>query len=272
MEKYREIEKSIIKKYRKEIWSKFVKAVKEFELIKENDKIAICISGGKDSMLMAKCLEELKRHGIFKFDIEFIVMNPGYNKENMDKIIENLNKLNIKAHIFESNIFEVSENYGKESACYLCAKMRRGFLYNKAKELGCNKIALGHHFNDVIETIMMNIIFNGQYSSMMPKLHSENFEGLELIRPLYFIHEKDIITWAKSNDLTFIDCACSVTKKGSGKRKEIKELIEKLKELSPNIDLNIFSSSQNVNIDTIIKYKKNNEFHDFLEDYDKNDL
>jgi len=272
VEKYREIEKSIIKKYRKEIWSKFVKAVKEFELIKENDKIAVCISGGKDSMLMAKCLEELKRHGIFKFDLEYLVMDPGYNEENINKIKENLSILNINAHIFKSDIFEVSNKYKDGSACYLCARMRRGFLYSKAKELGCNKIALGHHFDDVIETIMMNLIYNGMYSSMMPKLHSDHFEGLELIRPLYFVHEKDIISWSNYNDLSFIDCACSVTKKGSGKRKEIKELIVKLKEYNKNIDLNIFSSSMNVNIDTIIEYKKNNIIHNFLEEYDKKDL
>lgn len=268
MEKYREIEKSIIKKFRKEIWSKFVKAVKEYELIKENDKIAVCISGGKDSFLLAKCMEELKRHGQFKFDLEFIVMDPGYNKENLDKILDNAKALNLNIHLFKSNIFEVSKQSLGDNPCYLCARMRRGHLYNKAKELGCNKIALGHHFNDVIETIMLNMIFNGQFSSMMPKLKSDNYEGMELIRPLYFIFEKDIISWSKCNELRFIDCACAITKKGIGRRKQIKELIEKLKEINPNIDLNIFKSTCNVNLNTMISYYKDSEQYNFLDDYD----
>lgn len=268
MERYREIEKSIIKKYRKEIWSKFVKAIKEFELIKENDKIAVCISGGKDSFLLAKCLEELKRHGQFKFDLEFIVMDPGYTKETLEQVIETAKILNLKINIFKSNIFEVSKKYLGDNPCFLCARMRRGHLYSKARELGCNKIALGHHFNDVIETVMLNMIFNGQFSSMMPKLKSENFEGIELIRPLYYVFEKDIISWAKKNDLNFIGCACSVTKKGIGRRKQIKELIEDLKKINPNIDYNIFKATCNVNLNTMISYYKDSKIYNFLDYYD----
>lgn len=268
MEKTREIEKSIIKKYRKQIWSKFVKAIKEFELIKENDKIAVCISGGKDSMLLAKCLEELKRHGQFKFDLEYIVMDPGYNEINLNKIKENLKILNIKATIFNSNIFEVSKKMDEENPCYMCARMRRGCLYNKAKELGCNKIALGHHFNDVIETILMNMLFNGLYSSMMPKLHSDNFEGMELIRPLYFIKEEDIISWSKYNGLEFIGCACSVTEKKSGKRRVVKDLVNELKKIYPQADLNIFKSTSNVNLNTILKAHNHEGETSFLDNYD----
>lgn len=272
MEKYREIEKSIIKKYRKEIWSKFVKAIKEFQLINENDKIAVCISGGKDSFLLAKCLEELKRHGQFKFELEFIVMDPGYSIENLNKILENAKLMNLKIHLFNSNIFEVSKNALGDNPCYLCARMRRGYLYSKAKELGCNKIALGHHFNDVIETVMLNMIFNGQFSSMMPKLKSDNFEGMELIRPLYFVFEKDIISWKNFNNLNFIDCACSVTKKHSGRRKQIKELIENLKQICPNIDFNIYKSTCNVNLNTMVSYYKDSIEHSFLDEYDQNNV
>lgn len=269
MEKYREIEKSIIKKYRKEIWSKFVKAVKEYELITPNDKIAVCISGGKDSFLLAKCLEELKRHGQFDFGLEFIIMNPGYQEEHLSQIQENLKKLNIDAHIFSSDIFDVTSLHGGDNPCYLCARMRRGFLYSKARELGCNKIALGHHFNDVIETVLMNIVYTGQFASMPPKLHSTNFKGMELIRPLYLVHEEDIISWAKFNDLKFIDCACSVTKKKSGKRKEIKGLIAHLKTIYPDADLNLFKCSMNTNVDTLLGYKKDGKRISFLENYEK---
>lgn len=268
MERYRQIEKSIIKKYRKKIWSPFMKAVREYELVKEGDKIAVCISGGKDSFLLAKCLLELKRHGMVNFDLEFLIMNPGYSDVTYKQIEENLKILNIDAHIFSSDIFKVSLEKGGDNPCYLCARMRRGFLYSKALSLGCNKIALGHHFNDVIETVLMNLIYTGQYSSMMPKLHSTNFHGMELIRPLYFVHEEDIISWAKYNDLKFIDCACTVTKKKSGKRLEIKLLINKLKEVYENVDLNIMKSTMNVNVDTIISYKKKGCYHSFLEDYD----
>jgi len=267
MEKCKEIERSIIKKYRKEIWAKFVKAIKDFDMIKENDRIAVCISGGKDSFLMAKCLEELLRHGKFKYELEFIVMNPGYNQENIEKIKENLKLMNINAHIFETPIFKVANT--SESPCYLCAKMRRGYLYDYAKRLGCNKIALGHHYDDVIETIMLNMIFNGQFSSMMPKLHSDHFEDMELIRPLYFVREKDIKSFVKYNELEFIDCACSVTKKDSGKRKVIKDLIKDLKDIYKDADKCIFTSTCNVNLNTMISYKKDGEKHHFLDDYEK---
>ncbi len=265
MEKYREVEKSIIKKYRKEIWSKFVKAVKDYKLINENDKIAVCMSGGKDSFLLAKCLEELQRHGIFKFGLEFIIMDPGYTNDVLKQIRNNLELLNINAHIFKAPIFSYTDTL--ENPCYLCAKMRRGYLYNYAKKLGCNKIALGHHFNDVIETIMLNLIYSGKYASMMPKLKSTNYENMELIRPLYLVKEDDIKGWAKYNDLTFIGCACKVTKKDIGKRQEIKELIKRLKEYNPDADKCIFTSASNVNLNTIIKYKKGGEVHSFLDDY-----
>lgn len=261
------IKRSILKTYRKEIWSKFIKAIKEYELIKPNDKIAVCISGGKDSFLLALCMQELYNHGQFHFDIEYIVMDPGYNEENLNKIKENLELLNIKAHIFKTNIFEVSTKLA-ENPCYLCARMRRGHLYNKAKELGCNKIALGHHMDDVVETVLMNMIFNGQYSGMMPKLHSDNFAGLELIRPLYLIKEQDIIKWQNYNNLKFINCACSVATKNIGKRIVIKELVEDLKHIYELADLNILKSLSNVNLDTIIKYKKKSKEYVFLDEYE----
>lgn len=262
-----DIEKSIIKKYRKEIWSKFIKAIKDFKLIEDGDIIAVCISGGKDSMILAKCLEEFQRHQTIKFDLKYIVMDPGYTKETRSKIEENLKTLNIDATIFESNIFKVTDKIAHDNPCYLCARMRRGHLYNKAKELGCNKIALGHHLDDVVETILMNLIFNGQYSSMMPKLKSDNFNGMELIRPLYYVKEEDIIKWARYNNLTFIDCACHVTKKNIGKRSEIKKLIKELKIKYQDADLSIFKSSMNVNLNTVIKYKQNTEEHNFLDKY-----
>ena len=202
----KEIERSIIKKYRKQIFSPFVKAIKEFNLIEVNDKIAVCIIGGKYSFLLAKCMQEIKKHGKFNFDLEFIVMNPGYNMANLNKIKENLSKLNIDAHIFETPIFSVADK--TENPCYMCAKMRRGYLYSYAQKLGCNKIALGHHFNDVIETVLLNMIFTGNFSSMVPKVKSTNFENMTLIRPLYYVHEEDIIRWASSNELEFLDCAC----------------------------------------------------------------
>lgn len=250
MKELKEIEKSIIKKYRKEIYSRFVRAVKDFELIKENDNIAVCISGGKDSFLLAKCIQKLKRHNKFNFDLTFIAMNPGYNEENLKKIKENADYLNIPIQIFNTNIFEVTNESSGKSPCYLCARMRRGSLYSKAKELGCNKIALGHHFNDVIETILLNQLYNGTFSGMLPILDSDNFEGMQLIRPLYYVKEKDIISWVKNSELTFLDCACTVTKKNTGKRKEIKELVETLLKDNENADINIFNSMFNVNSNT----------------------
>ena len=211
MEKYQEIERSIIKKYRKEIWSRFTKAVKDYQLINENDKIMVCISGGKDSFLLAKCIQELERHGKVKFEAHYVVMDPGYNDYNRQYIIDNAKLLNIPIEIFNTDIFDVVSTVDSKSPCYLCAKMRRGHLYNKAKELGCNKIALGHHFDDVIETTLLSMFYGSEVKTMLPKLHSTNFEGLELIRPLYMVKEADIISWRDSNDLVFINCACRFT-------------------------------------------------------------
>jgi len=264
----KDIEKSIITKYRKDIWSKFTKAIKTYELINDNDKIAVCISGGKDSFLLAKLLQELKRHGKIKFDLEFIVMNPGYKNKNLKQIIDNAKLLEIPITVFESNIYKVVENI--KSPCYLCARMRRGYLYSKAKELGCNKIALGHHFDDVIETTLLNIFYGCEVKTMLPKLHSTNFKGIELIRPLYLIKEKDIISWAKNNKLEFLKCACKVEERGiDSKRLEIKKLIENLKKQNKNIDNNIFISMENINLDVVLGYRKDNVKHTFTEEYDK---
>ena len=274
MEKYKEIERSIIKKYRKYIWSKFIKAISEYELVKEGDNIMVCISGGKDSFLMAKCFQELKRHGKYPFNVHYIVMDPGYTKKNLEQIKENAKLLNINIEIFKSDIFEVVDKIADDSPCYLCARMRRGFLYSKAASLGCNKIALGHHFDDVIETTLLSIFYGSEVKTMMPKLKSDNFPGLELIRPMYLIKEESIIAWAKSNNLTFLNCACKFTENNNleqnSKRKEIKELIKKLKEINPNIDRNIFKSLDNINLNCILGYTKNKEKHSFLENYDNN--
>lgn len=268
-----EIERSIITKYRKEIWRPFTKAVKDYELIQENDKIAVCISGGKDSMLMAKCFEELKKHGKIHFDLVFLVMNPGYSKENEKKIKDNANLLGINIDMFKSNIFDIVNNENK-SPCYLCARMRRGCLYKKAQELGCNKIALGHHFDDVIETILLSILYGGEYKSMPPKLKSKNFEGMELIRPLYLVREESIISWSKYNNLQFINCACRFTEKASknretSKRLEVKNLIKELKNSNKMVEYNIFASSLNVNVDTVLGTKTDKEKHTFLDLYKK---
>ena len=254
MKDLKDIEKSIQKKYRKEIFSKFMKAVKEFELVKPNDNIAICISGGKDSFLLAKCFQELKRHNKFPFTLHFIVMNPGYTKKKLDQVIANAKYLNIPIEVFDTNIFEVVKD--TTSPCFLCARMRRGCLYAKAQELGCNKIALGHHFNDVIETILLNMIYNGKFSGMLPILKSDNFENMELIRPLYYIKEKDIISWVKYTELEFIDCACKVTKKNLGKRKEVKALSYQLVDMYENADINILNSMFHVNPNTTFIDKK----------------
>lgn len=274
MERYREIEKSIIKKYRKEIWSRFVRAIKDYELINEGDKIMVCISGGKDSFLLAKCMQEIKRHGQVDFDVKYVCMNPGYSERNLLMIKENAKTLNIPLEIFNSDVFEVAEKLAGESPCYMCARMRRGFLYSKAQELGCNKIALGHHFDDVVETTLLSMFYGSEIKTMMPKLHSDNFEGLELIRPLYLVKERDVINWRNSNNLTFLNCACKFTERVSiegdkvSKRKEIKELIKKLREVNPNIDSNIFKSMDNVNLSCVLGTKKNGEYRSFLEDYD----
>lgn len=271
----KDIENSIIKKFRKEIWCKFTKAINEYELIKDNDKIAVCISGGKDSMLMAKLFQELRRHGKKNFEVVFLVMDPGYNYINYQTIVDNSKMLEVPIHVFKTDIFNSVENVG-DSPCYLCARMRRGNLYAKAKELGCNKIALGHHYDDVIETILMGMLYGAQIQTMMPKLHSTNFEGMELIRPLYLIREKDIIRWRDYNNLNFINCACRFTEscascggteKGS-KRAEIKSLIAEIAAKDPIIEKNIFRSVENVNIDTVIAYKSAGVKHHFLEEYD----
>ena len=272
MDDYKEIERSIITKYRKTIWSKFVKAVQDYELIKENDKIMVCISGGKDSFLLAKCIQELQRHGRFPFEAEFVVMNPGYNDINQKMIDENSKRLNIDIKVFKSDIFDIVTTVDK-SPCYLCARMRRGYLYSKAQELGCNKIALGHHFDDVIETTLLSMLYGSEIKTMPPKLHSTNFEGIELIRPMYLVKEEDIISWSKNHDLTFLNCACrftaeSVTDESRSKRKEVKNLIKELKKVNPNVDMNIFTSMSNVNLNCVLGYKKGDTKYSFLDDYD----
>ena len=272
-ERYKEIERSIIKKFRREIWRKFTAAINEYQLIKDGDSIAVCISGGKDSILMAKLFQELLKHGKQNFSLVFLVMNPGYNELNYNIIKENAKLLKIPIQVFNSEIFDiVAEQEG--TPCYLCARMRRGHLYSKAKELGCNKIALGHHFDDVIETIVMGMLYGAQIQTMMPKLHSTNFEGMQLIRPLYLIRERDIIHWAKYNNLNFIQCACKLTEglscgdtEQGSKRSEVKALIKELAGKNPYIEKNIFRSVENVNLNTIIAYKDNTGEHHFLDNY-----
>ena len=272
----KDVERSIIKKFKKTIWRQFTKAINEYEMIKDGDKIAVCISGGKDSMLMAKLFQELERHGKKNFEVVFLVMNPGYNEVNYETIMNNAKILNVPITVFRTEIFDTVADI-TDSPCYLCARMRRGHLYSKARELGCNKIALGHHFDDVIETIVMGMLYGAQIQTMMPKLHSTNFPGMELIRPLYLIREDDIIHWARYNDLHFIQCACRFTEncascggteKGS-KRVEIKELIHSLEKKSPYIAKNIFRSVENVNLNTVIAYKKAGVRHHFLDHYDE---
>ena len=271
-----EAEKSIQKKFHKSLFSKFAKAIREYEMLKQGDKIAVCISGGKDSMVMAKLFQELKKHNKFEFELVFLVMDPGYNEVNRRVIEENARMLGIPITVFETDIFEAVYNVEK-SPCYLCARMRRGHLYSRAKELGCNKIALGHHYDDVIETILMGMLYGAQVQTMMPKLHSTNFEGMELIRPMYLIREEDIKHWRDYNNLHFIQCACRFTDScttcrvdGSAvsKRTEIKDLIRHLKETNPYIESNIFRSVENVNLSTVIAYKENGIQHNFLEKYD----
>ena len=270
------VEQSLRKTYKKRIWSKFCRAINTYELVKPGDKIAVCISGGKDSMLMAKLFQELKRHNKFEFEVKYLVMDPGYNEANRHIIEENARRLNIPVTFFESNIFDAVYEI-ENSPCYLCARMRRGHLYAYAKELGCNKIALGHHYDDVIETILMGMLYGGQVQTMMPKLHSTNFEGMELIRPLYLIREDDIKSWRDYNDLHFIQCACKFTdtcttcnnEENRSKRVEIKELIRTLKQKNPFVEGNIFKSVENVNLDTVVEYKTGGVRHNFLERYDQ---
>ena len=268
------IERSIIKKFRKEIWQKFIRAINDYCLIKENDKIGICISGGKDSFLMAKCFQEIQKHGIMHFEYEFILMNPGYNEKNMNQILANAKKLGIELKIFSTDIFNVVSSVSEGNPCYLCARMRRGYLYQFASDLGCNKIALAHHFDDVIETTLLSMLYGGEIKTMMPKLHSDNFEGLELIRPMYLVHEKDIKNWCNYNNLTFINCACKFTEANelygeeTSKRKEMKKLIENFRKINPYIDQNIFKSLENVNLNCVISYHKDGKRTHFLDDYD----
>ena len=260
--------------FRKTIWVNFIKGIKEFKMIKKGDRIAVCISGGKDSMLLAKCIQELQKHSDEDFEAEYICMNPGYSSINRQKILDNAKLLGIPLTMFETRIFEAVDKVD-DRACYLCARMRRGYLYRKAKEMGCNKIALGHHFDDVIETILMGMFYGTQFQTMMPKLHSTNFEGMELIRPLYFVKEADIIKWRDKNNLEFINCACKITEKNKAlniedvgsKREEMKRLLKQLRKTNENVDMNIYNSTKRVNLETIISYMKDGEEVSFLDNY-----
>ena len=274
MEQYQEIERSIIKKFRKDIWAKFIKSIQEYELIKENDNIMVCISGGKDSFLLAKCIQELERHGKYPFKAHYVCMDPGYNKKNRELIEKNAKLMNIPLEIFESDIFDIVVKQDR-SPCYLCARMRRGCLYSHAKELGCNKIALGHHMDDVIETTLLSMFYGSEIKTMMPKLHSDNFEGLELIRPLYQIREEDILQWVKYNELKFLNCACKFTEETTyvdeekSKRKQMKKLVKELRKQNNQIDYNIFKALDNVNLDCVLGTKRNKEYESFLVHYDE---
>ena len=271
-----DIELSVVKKFRREIWSKFLKGIKDYDMIQEGDKIAVCISGGKDSMLMALCMKRLQRYSKVPFDVVFLVMDPGYNEINYQKIAENAETLDIPIQVFRTGIFDAVAKVD-EHPCYLCARMRRGYLYKTAKEMGCNKIALGHHFDDVIETILMGMLYGSQVQTMMPKIHSENYEGMQLIRPMYMIREADIIRWKQYNDLQFIQCACRFTENctmcdnggGGSKRQEIKSLLKQLRAVNPAVDMNIFRSVENVNLQTIISHHMGDEYHHFLDRFDE---
>ena len=275
LQRHQLIERSIIQKYRKQLWNPFIAAVKRYELIQEGDHIAVCISGGKDSMLMAKLMQELQRHSDVPFELTFLVMDPGYNEVNRKRIEENAALLHVPVSVFETDVFEVA-NGSEKNPCYLCARMRRGYLYSKAKAMGCNKIALGHHFNDVIETTLLGMFFGSQLQAMPPKLHSTNFEGMELIRPLYCVHEEDILAWKRYNGLEFIQCACRFTENcascdggvGASKRQEVKTLLRRLKRDNPDIEKSIFNSIHAVCLDTMVGYKYRGEEHSFLESYD----
>lgn len=275
MEKHIEVERSIYKKYRKTIWKRFIAGINEYEMIKPGDNVAVCISGGKDSMLLAKCMQHLQRHSDFPFEVKYLVLDPGYSPENRQRILDNAKLLNLEVEIFDAGIFDYVDEI-VNSPCYMCARMRRGYLYKYAKSMGCNKIALGHHFDDVIETILLSMIYGAEIKTMMPKLHSTNFEGMELIRPLYMVREADIISWVRYNNLEFLQCACHFTKKTeeqsdeelSSKRKEMKELISSFRKINSNIEMNIFRSVHNVNLETVIGYHKGDMKYNFLDDYD----
>ena len=279
LEPYQLVERSIITKYRKVLWNPFIEAVKRYEMIQPGDRIAVCISGGKDSMLLAKLMQQLQKHSDFPFELVFLVMDPGYNELNRRKIESNAALLNIPVTLFESDIFEVADSAGK-SPCYLCARMRRGYLYSRAQELGCNKIALGHHFNDVVETTLISMFYGSQLQAMLPKLHSTNFKGMTLIRPLYCVHEDDIIAWARNNDLEFIQCACRLTERSAAdtgdvsvsKRKEIKLLLRRLRQGNPNIEKSIFNSIHAVALDTMPGFKTGGVEHSFLERFNAMEL
>lgn len=272
------IESSIIKQFRKEIWRPFVKALQDYKMIEQGDRVAVCISGGKDSMLLAKCIQEILCHGNVEFQAEYLVMDPGYHPANRKMIEENARLMEIPVTIVESQIFHVVADEEK-SPCYLCARMRRGCLYDSARKLGCNKIALGHHFDDVIETVLMSMLYGGQINTMMPKLHSTNFQGMELIRPLYYVKEADILAWKEFNHLRFLQCACRFTEKireeqvleeevKTSKRQEMKELIQYFRRHNPNIENNIFKSTENVNLDACLGYVKNGERRHFMDEYE----
>lgn len=265
-----EIERSIIKKYRKYLWTKFIKAIKDFKLVEEGDKIAVAVSGGKDSLLMAKLFQQLQRCKQINFELEFIAMDPGFHETNKQLLLSNCEYLNIPVHMFESGIFDIVDKIAKDYPCYMCARMRRGALYRKAQELGCNKLALGHHFNDVIETTMLNVLYSGNFKTMLPKLKSSNFENLQLIRPLYYINEDDIKRYTKNNGIQSMNCGCIVAaQKTSSKRREIKELIKELKNNFSEVDKSIFQAAQNVNLDSIVGWEKDGEKHSYLEFYDE---
>ena len=274
LEPYQLVERSIITKYRKVLWNPFIEAVKRYEMIQPGDRIAVCISGGKDSMLLAKLMQELHKHSDVPFELVFLVMDPGYNPRNREKIEQNAALLQIPVTIFESEIFAAADSTDR-NPCYLCARMRRGYLYSKARELGCNKIALGHHFNDVIETTVMAMFYGAQLQAMLPKLHSTNFPGMELIRPLYCVHEESILAWCRYNDLHFIQCACRFTERnshaedgvGESKRQEVKLLLRSLRETNPNVEQSVFKALHAVCLDTFPGYKSHGEVHSFLDNY-----
>lgn len=275
MDRITEIERSINKTYRKDIWKRFIAGINEYEMIKPGDSIAVCISGGKDSMLLAKCMQILQRHSDFPFEVKYLVMDPGYTPENRQQIEDNAKLLGVPINIFEANIFNYVVDV-EDNPCYLCARMRRGYLYKNAQLLGCNKIALGHHFDDVIETVLLSMLYGAEVKTMMPKLHSTNYEGMELIRPLYMVRERDIIRWVNYNDLHFLQCACRFTEKSEtegheslSKRKEVKKLIETLRKDNPCVEMNIFRSVQNVNLQTLIGYHSKGIKYNFLDDYDE---
>lgn len=273
MEKYQEVERSIIKKYRKPIWNRFIGGIKDYELIKPGDKIAVCISGGKDSVLLACCMQHLIKYTEIPFSLQFIAMDPGYNPQNRALLLSNCQLLHIPVKVYDSDIFRVTA--GEEtSPCYLCARMRRGYLYRYAQDLGCNKIALGHHFDDVIETILMSMLYGAEMRTMMPKLHSKNFAGMELIRPLYYVRERDILAWKRYNGLQFLQCSCRFTEEGAhkpnggGKRAQVKALIAALRADNPQVDTNIFRSAQGVNLETVLSWRRGSTARNFLDDYD----